>query len=181
MAIKKITRSIKPRNDLTAEFVRSILVYNSTDGIFTWKARSDTKDRAAKAWNGKPAGGKSNNKYISIKINGVLYKAHRLAWLYMTGEWPKYEIDHINGEPGDNRINNLREAKRTENSYNRGAQKDNTSGHKGVSFYKPYKKWRATIAADGKWRHLGYFESIEDAKAAYAKASSYLHKDFRKI
>lgn len=97
--------------------------------------------------------------------------AHRLAWLYVYGEWPDAEIDHINGNTGDNRISNLRPATRAQNGANRGRQTNNASGVKGVCWHAQSGKWRAMIRISGKSRHLGLFNDIGAAAAAYARAT----------
>ena len=99
----------------------------------------------------------------------------------MTGKWPENDIDHINVARGDNRFSNLREATRSENLRNRGAQKNNTSGFKGVSWQKSSRKWDARINIHGKVVHLGYFDDPEDAYQAYCQAAKELHGEFYNI
>lgn len=117
--------------------------------------------------------------YIVIQFNGKLYRAHRLAWFYMTGEWPKEDIDHINRIKDDNRWCNLREASRSQNNINSGMRKHNTSGLKGV-FYRSDrpKKWQAKIGLNGRGKHLGYFNTKEEAHAAYLAAARANYGDF---
>ena len=98
------------------------------------------------------------------------YKAHRLAWFYVYGEWPKDMIDHKNGIPWDNSINNLREADKVLNGINREKPRNNTSGYKGVSYNKKEKKYKAYITVDKQRIELGTFENIFDAAAASLKA-----------
>lgn len=109
------------------------------------------------------------------------YAAHRLAWLIVTGRWPEHTIDHINGDPSDNRFCNLREATAAENLRHRGIMKSNKSGVKGVHWFKQYNKWRAIIVARGKQIFLGHFDNIEDAKAAYRQAAVELHGEFARF
>lgn len=106
------------------------------------------------------------NGYLAFAVDGVKYKAHRLAWLYMTGEWPKGLIDHKNGVKGDNRFDNLREASQAQNMRNQGLQAHNSSGFTGVYWNKCAAKWQAYIKVDRKVRYLGIFEVKEDAVAA---------------
>jgi len=89
------------------------------------------------------------------------------------------EIDHINGNRADDRIQNLRLATRTEQQWNVGKTKRNKSGHKGVSFYKRLNKWRADIRINGKQKNLGYFETAKEASNAYQEAAKALHKHFK--
>jgi len=92
-----------------------------------------------------------------------------------------YEVDHVNGDGIDNRRDNLRAATKAQNAYNVGPRAHNTSGFKGVTFYKPTKKWRAMIMAQGKRRYLGYFTTPESAASAYAAASASLHGEFGRM
>ena len=116
---------------VTYEYVSKVLNYNKETGVFTWKK---TTGRRAKI--GDRAGCRTTG-YEFIGINKKLYPAHRLAWLMTYGDWPKEFIDHINGDPSDNRIANLREVTFSENLQNqRRAQKRSKSGLLGVSFHK---------------------------------------------
>ncbi len=109
---------------LTQEYIKSILDYNPETGIFTWKWREFTNPRC-NGWNtkyaDKPAGRNSTKKRHSLEIgiNGALYCSHRLAWLWMTGTWPKQEIDHRDNNPMNNKWENLREATHAQNMLNR--------------------------------------------------------------
>jgi hypothetical protein len=116
--------------------------------------------------------------YRIISVRGVKYRAHRLAWFYMTGEWPKEDVDHRNTIPDDNRWENLREATDHQNLQNVGMPKHNTSGLKGANWHKEKQKWRATIQSNGKWRFLGYFKTAEEAHSAYCKAAQELNGEF---
>ena len=97
-----------------------------------------------------------------MRVNGVVHKAHRLAWMYVYGEWPEY-IDHIDGNGLNNRISNLRSVSKEESAKNKPLQLNNNSGCSGVRFYKPLGRWLARINVNGKRVHLGYFDLIEDA------------------
>ena len=116
--------------------------------------------------------------YIVIGLLGKIYLAHRLAWLYTNGEFPKEFIDHINMNKVDNRLCNLREASDIENKQNRGAQLNNTSGFKGVCFHKQTSKWRANININGKQKHLGLFTNPKSASEAYHAAAKTIHAEF---
>lgn len=157
---------------LTADYVKSILNYDPVSGIFIWiKPRPKIK-----IWS--IAGGITELGYVKIKIDGKKYLAHRLAYLYMTGEWPKDEIDHVNMIRSDNRWENLRAATRSQNFGNQKKYKSNKSGIKGVSWDKECSKWLAQIQVDKKKIKLGRFDNIEDAENAYAKAALELFKQF---
>ena len=119
-----------------------------------------------------------SNGYFQIGISGKLYKAHRLAWMYMHGEWPKDQIDHINRDKIDNRIDNLREASSAQNNQNVGLRSDNASGIKGVTYYKITGKWVAKINISGKLKHIGYFKTLEEASQAYESYAKQHHGEF---
>lgn len=107
-----------------------------------------------------------SNKTWQIGIKNKLYKTHRLVFLYHKGYLPKV-IDHIDRNPLNNKIENLREVTHSENCFNRLKNKNNTSGYKGVSFHKTMNKWRAMIKVKGKDICLGYYPFPEDAYKAY--------------
>ena len=110
-------------------------------------------------------------KYRQTEINRTQYGIHRLIWLWVTGEWPENDIDHIDGNGLNNAWSNLREATHIENMRNKKIGANNQSGVVGVSFYAQTKKWRAAInVASGEKKHLGYFDSLEGAKAARLQA-----------
>ncbi len=120
----------------------------------------------------------SSHGYRVIRIDNQLIMAHRLAWLYVHGELPSGEIDHINGDRSDNRLANLRLATRVQNNQNTKTRTDNTSGHKGVCFHKQAGRWMAYINASGKRTYLGLHNSKEEAAQAYAAAAQELHGEF---
>lgn len=149
---------------LTAKYVRSILDYDADTGVFRWKWRDDARQSVNAQMAGKIAGCIMPDGYITIGINRRYYKAHRLAWLHVNGEWPDVQIDHINGIRSDNRIANLREATVAENKWNSRPSVKNTSGVKGVSLDKRSGKWKVSICVNGAKIHLGYFSDFEQAK-----------------
>jgi hypothetical protein len=106
------------------------------------------------------------------------YRASRLAWLYMSGAWPDQLIDHINGDTSDDRFVNLRPASQSENHVNSCVASHNTSGLKGVNFYKRYGKWRAFIQKEGKQIHIGYFDTIQEAYDARVSKAQELFGEF---
>lgn len=161
------------RTDLSAEYVRRLLDYDPKTGIFRWKERRGDTANA-----GTIAGNVADNGYVQIYIDGKNYRAHRLAWLCVTGAWPAHQVDHHNMIRSDNRWKNLRAATNGENLCNRLAPKNNTSGFKGVSFNKRNNKWRAYINFDKRRYELGHFGAPELAAAAYAHAAAGLHQEF---
>lgn len=167
--------------EITQEYLKSRLHYNPETGVFTWKASSNPHWNGK--WDGKRAGWLKTGKsgvYRQIAIDNVKYYEHRLAWLYMTGEWPK-EVDHINGNKICNKFCNLREASGSQNHYNKKMMSNNTSGYKGVFFCKQKKKWLARIQYNKTQKHLGTFECPTSAYFAYCKAAKELHGEFARF
>ena len=119
----------------------------------------------------KPAGVVRPRGHREIEVKGKQYKAHRLIWLYVYEKFPDGHIDHINGDPLDNRIENLRDVTQQENNKNACKRKDNKSGHTGVCWNKYREKWHAQIKVNGVSTYLGYFNVLEDAVAARQAAS----------
>jgi len=165
---------------LTHKRLLEILSYNQNTGVFTWKLRV-IRNQWDKTWNtkhaGKITGYTRHNGYKVINISFKEYSCSRLAWFYVNGVWPKGEVDHINGKRADNRIKNLRESTRSENASNRSAQRNNTSGFKGVWKRKGLNIWVAEINN----MKLGHFKTPEAASKAYAIAAKQYHKDFAKL
>lgn len=155
---------------MTADELRQILNYCPDTGVFTWRVRPSKSMRE-----GTPAGCREKRiGYCTIGYKGSVYKSHRLAWLYMTGEWPNGFIDHINGVKHDNRFANLRVVNETGNAQNiRKPNKRNKSGFMGVIFFQ--RKWRANITHKGKTHWLGDFETPEEAHEAYITAKRKFH------
>lgn len=158
---------------ITQHELKRVLNYDPDSGIFTWRVSVGTSSLA-----GKVAGCLSVDGYVGIRVMGTRYQAHRLAWLYVYGALPSGDIDHKNCIKKDNRISNLREASRAQNKWNVGRNKNNTSGHKGVSFAAGCKKWHSIINVHGIRISLGRFDKIEDAAAAYNAAAVKYHGEF---
>jgi len=154
---------------LTAIRLRELLHYNERTGVFTRAVA--VKGHSA----GTTAGTLNSRGYLLLRVDYVQYRAHRLAWLYVTGEWPSFEIDHRNGVRNDNRWVNLRDATRTQNARNqRIAHITNKStGVLGVSFERG--KWHARIRTDNGRKRLGSFDTVAAADAAYKKAKRRYH------
>lgn len=136
--------------------IRSELSYDPETGIFRWKASN--KGRVV----GGIAGGVNTQGYVVIGFYDKRYYAHRLAWLFAHGEWPKQRIDHIDRNRSNNRISNLRDVSGTVNNFNSGLRSDNQSGHKGVTWCPRRSNWRAVI----RGRSLGSYATKEEAIAA---------------
>jgi hypothetical protein len=156
------------------ETLRKLLDYDPETGILTWKPRPENMfPNAAKAkrWNTRYAGKRAGNSiayqkgYLAVCILERNQQVHRVLWALHYGRWPVDQIDHINGNPADNRLTNLREANTFVNCRNQRRPKNNTSGHVGVCFDKSAQKWGAYITC-GKRVYLGCFSRKEDAVAA---------------
>jgi hypothetical protein len=160
---------------LTVERLKEVIAYDPDTGVFTWRVSRGTRAK------GSAAGSLSARMQHSIMIDGVNYYANRLAWLYVTGEWPADEIDHKNCVGNDNRFDNLREANGSQNKRNVRLRRDNRAGFKGVHFDTRDRRWIAQIRQDGLQRRLGYFATAEEAHAAYCKAAMELDPAFARF
>lgn len=175
------------------EVLRQLLRYEPDTGKLFWKERGpeffthNGQERDAlwscRAWNSRFAGKEAfaivdRQGYRVGRVCSVRLSAHRVIWAMEAGRWAEECIDHINGDKGDNRACNLREAGLSENRWNVGLSAANTSGFKGVSWSAARGKWQASIRKRGSRSHLGYFETPELAAAAYLEASKALHGQY---
>jgi hypothetical protein len=149
---------------LTQERLKELLDYDEKTGVFTWKA--DGRRHVA----GSIAGHEKPNGYLHLWIESKKYHAHRLAWLYVHGNMPKHQIDHINHNRADNRIVNLRDVSPLENQRNASLRNDNSSGVCGVCFDKTRNKWISRIKLEGKRKNLGRFHDFFAAVCARKSA-----------
>lgn len=151
---------------ISAQRLRELLRYDPTSGIFTW-LHPKRMQRA-----GPVAGSHSHRRgYVTIRVDGRRYYAHRLAWLWIHGEWPE-EIDHINGVTSDNRICNLRNVGRVANMWNVRKTRPNKRGFTGVTLHKKSGLYFAHIKINTRLTSLGYYSAPEDAHAAYVAAKA---------
>jgi hypothetical protein len=148
---------------LTQDRLKELLDYDSNTGIFTQKSSRDMI---------RSPGSINTDGYLLIRVDNHSYSAHRLAWLFMTGKFPDGALDHINGNRADNRIDNLREVTNRQNAQNRSCHRE---GHlPGTTFIAKSQKWKSQIRINGKRKHLGYYDSQEEAHKVYLKALSLL-------
>lgn len=157
----------EPEALVTQERLKEVLLYDPETGEFIWRV-SRGKVRA-----GDLAGSQNKDGYRLIGVDRRLYAAHRIAWMYVKGCWPAKWLDHRDGDPSNNRFENLRAATPAENSQNFGRNKNNSTGYAGVSPLNG--KWRAQITASGVPHFLGTFDTPEEAHAEYLKAKERLH------
>lgn len=151
--------------------LKRLLDYNPATGNFHWKVSRGCR---------KP-GDKLNPRsdgYVCVKLYGIHYKAHNLAWWIVTGEYPKDLVDHKNCNQSDNRFDNLRQATRKGNSDNASLRSDNKSGVKGVSWKASHGRWCAQCSHNGKVHHLGLFDDLEKAKEVVMKFREQMHGEF---
>ncbi len=149
-----------------------LLVYDRTTGQFYWRVKRNGYGGGVKP--GDKAGRVAATGHVTIGLLGRRYYAHHLAWLFEYGEWPEFEIDHINGRPAVNKIANLRDVPHKINIQNqRRARTDNKSGYLGV--HARGNSWRAEIVVDGKAIRLGKFSSAILAHRAYLEAKRQVH------
>lgn len=161
---------------LTVERVRELVCYEPSTGVFTHQRPS-----AGPVKHGARAGSLDRSGYRYLTLDRVSILEHRAAWLYVHGEWPSGQIDHINGDRSDNRISNLRDVSRSVNQQNRRrAQRRNPVGLLGVTeIRRPQaltKPWKASIFMNGTSKYLGMFSTPEQAHEAYVKAKRRLHE-----
>lgn len=151
--------------------LKALLHYDPDTGTFQWTGQKHGRARY------KTSAGHTCKRsgYTVIGVDGILYAAHRLAWLYVHGVWPEGDTDHINRVRHDNRIANLREATRAQNMQNSGLRADSTTGHTGVTWDKSSGRWRAKIMVDGRHYCLGRFADLDAAIAARKAAERSLH------
>lgn len=152
------------------ERLKELLHYDPGTGDFTRLVRTSNSVKI-----GDIAGGLDADGYRYIRVEGKKYRAHRLAWLWMTGAWPIDQLDHRNGVRDDNRWDNLRESSQVENMQNIAMPNTNTSGFMGVCWSRKAGKWGATIRIAGRSKYLGLYATPDAAHAAYLAAKAEHH------
>lgn len=158
---------------LTAEAARAALSYDPATGEFRWRVNVSATGRA-----GNIAGCVRKDGRRVLRLGGKLYLAYRVAFLIQTGSWPSHEVDHTDGNPGNDAWANLRQATRGQNARNTRTRHDNVLRRKGISPHKQTGKIQASITADGQTHNLGLHDTPEQAHAAYREAAKRLHGEF---
>lgn len=153
------------------EHILKNLRYESNTGLLWWN------DNAYHNVRNKQAGNLSEQGYYRVNIKGVLMMSHRIVWFLHNGCWPSGEIDHIDGDRTNNRIQNLRDVNKNVNQWNRKARQNNVTGLVGVSFIEKSGRYRAQIQARGKNKYLGTFATPQEAHGAYVNAKKELHNE----
>jgi hypothetical protein len=160
----RIARDLE--SGLTLDRLHHLLDYNPETGEFTRRVTAGGKPV------GSRAGSLNDKGYVKLRIDGHVHAAHRLAWFISTGKWPRFEVDHVDGVRSDNRFSKLREADPTQQARNVRVYKNNTSGHKGVSWDKEYSKWAARIRINKRLTLIGRYGELADACEAYRLRAS---------
>lgn len=158
---------------ITQEQLREVLSYNPDTGEFRWRVKTAQRIKV-----GDVAGSINRKGYRRITVDGKSYAAARLAFLYMTGAWPKNEADHRDTDPGNDRWENLRDATPAQNCHNRRRHSDNATGVKGVTWHKATGKYQVKIMVNGRQIHLGVTENLHLAGYMYQLAAVGYHRDF---
>jgi hypothetical protein len=159
---------------LDLEKLKHWLWYQPQTGLFRWRYASH--NRMIAPWD--VAGCPDDKGYIKITLLGKSYRAHHLAWLFMTGALPKSLIDHKNRNKSDNSWENLRQADQNQNQWNTATRIDNKSGVKGVHFCKTWNRWVALVRVNGVRHHVGRFATIEEAQKAVTEFRSKYHGEY---
>ena len=168
-----MTINKEKEKQFSIEYLKNRLDYNSETGVFKWKFKNVNQpdDKIFnKLFGGKIIFSKNHNGYLQIKIDKKSFLIHRIAYLFMTGEWPNGQIDHINGDRVDNRWDNLRVVNNEENQKNQKIYSNNTSGVIGVSWCETKNKWKVQISGNKKRIYLGLFKNFNEAVRARKNA-----------
>jgi len=165
---------MKRPDHITPEYLSKVFHYNPETGDFSWRSAHTNRVKA-----GDVVRAKIGKGYYAVQLDCHRMRVHNVVWAIHYGKFPEGVIDHVNGIKTDNRIANLRDVTTSQNAYNVGRQKNNTTGFKGVS--RNGAGFKAEISADKQSHYLGTFPSLEGAASAYAKAAKQLHGEYRRI
>lgn len=184
-----ILSAMKPKQDMPSlELLRTLIAYDCETGNLTWIGPEYGSGNVRRLC-GKKQGTPHHSGYLYVRLGERYFGkrsilAHRMAWALHYGEWPRDDIDHVNGDKSDNRIANLRAATRRQNKYNSKRRRDNTTGFKGVgraSKANRSKPFCAQIMVKGKRYNLGFYATAEEAHEAYGLAARKLHGEFARV
>lgn len=163
--------------ELTQSELVQLFAYDATTGNLHWIVSRSNKVKA-----GSVVGSIKKSGYRHIGIGRAVYRAHRLVWIFHYGAVPSDKIiDHVNNDPSDNRIENLRLATMAQNKANSTKPSHNTSGFKGVSFDPKAKRWRARIVLQGRRFSIGRFKTPQEAHQAYCDAATRVYGEFARF
>jgi hypothetical protein len=162
---------------ITYEIAKALFNYDPETGLLTWKFSSQSIKEGAEVgtYDKTP---KSNTRYRKVSVFRENYKVHRIIWLMQTGDWPKGDVDHIDGDGLNNKWENLRDITHSQNLMNAAVRSDSTSGYKGVSYDSRRDKWYAYINIDGKRKMLGRHRTMQEAITARRDAEQDLFGEF---
>lgn len=161
---------------LTQQRLRELVDYNPETGDFRWRGNTSRYPAVSRKREGKIATVTNGHGHSYLYIDGEKFAAARLAWLYMTGQWPEHQIDHANQRRWDDRWENLRQATVAENCQNRTRQTSNTSGCRGV--WKQNGKWLVRVTVRGQTHYLGSYDTFEEAVIVRNDGALRLHGEF---
>jgi len=162
---------------ISPEELRKLFIYDPKTGILRNRIRRGSHGTAGKVVGTIAGAAATRNDYLRAGVGGQYYQVTHIIWAYMTGKWPQHQIDHKNRKRLDNRWENLREATISENKCNSRTYKNNTLGVKGIS-RSGRNRYKARIKVNGKGYHIGCFDTISEAKAAWRAAARRFHGEF---
>lgn len=162
---------------ITYEIAKALFRYDEKTGSLVWSFSGGNVKEGCQVGT-KQSSPISNTKYLGTLLFGQRYKVHRIIWLMQTGDWPKGEIDHIDGDGLNNSWRNLRDVTHSQNMMNAAVRSDSTSGFKGVSYDKQRERWYAYINVEGKRKMLGRHKTKQEAIAARKSAQDALFGEF---
>jgi hypothetical protein len=170
---------------LNPEYLRQCFSYDAETGELTWRVRPREHFKGGAGWHNfnnqfanHPAGAKNNGGYLNVKIDGASHPVARIIWAIYAGQSEFSYVDHIDGNPTNNRASNLRLASFAENARNRSHKTNNSSGIRGVTWYTPSNKWWARVTVNGKTHCLGTYKTIEEAAVVVYEAKQKLFGEF---
>lgn len=170
---------------LDPNYLRECFSYDVQTGALTWRVRPREHFKGGAGWHNfnnqfanRPAGATGVDKYIDVKVNGIGYPIARIIWAMQSGQSEFGHVDHIDGDPTNNRMSNLRLATFAENARNRTHKSNNSSGVRGVTWHKPSRKWWVRVTLEGKTHSFGVYKTIEEAAVVAYEAKQRMFGEF---